>query len=81
MEVIADESMRQVVPTARNCYLVILKSAPNRNESGTNRFVWEHGRRDFRLRQEGVLSMICEVGIWMDRKIRTMMVQSKWVLI
>ena len=61
MKTITDEFMRQMLPTARNYCLVILKATPKSNEPGVDKIIWEHGRRNFGLREQGVLSIVCPV--------------------
>ena len=61
MKTITDEYMRQMLPTARNYSLVILKSTPKSKEPGVDKIIWEHGRRNFGLREEGIVSIVCPV--------------------
>lgn len=61
MQTITDDYMRQMLPLARNYCIVILKSGPKRNEPGVDKIIWEHGRRNFALRAEGVLPIVCPV--------------------
>lgn len=62
MVTIADEFMRQMLPTAKAYSLMILKAGPNRNVHGVDKVLWEHGRRNFALRADGVLSIVCPVA-------------------
>lgn len=41
--------------------LVILKASGNINNPGAEEIIWEHGRRNFSLREEGKLSIVCPV--------------------
>ncbi len=59
---ITDDYMRQMIPTATTYSLMILKAGPNRHAPGADQIIWEHGRRNFALRADGVLSMVCPVG-------------------
>ncbi|MCZ8515406.1 hypothetical protein O9H85_23950 [Paenibacillus filicis] len=61
MTQITDEFMMQMMATTKGYSVVILKSGPNRNMDGVERIIWEHGRRNFVLREEGVLSIVCPV--------------------
>jgi hypothetical protein len=61
MQTITDDYMRQMLPLARNYCLVILKAGPKRKEPGVEKIIWEHGRRNFALRADGVLSIVCPV--------------------
>jgi hypothetical protein len=40
---------------------MILRQGPNWNQPGTDKIVWEHGRRNFQLRADGMLSIVCPV--------------------
>lgn len=35
---------------------------PKRNEPGVEKIIWEHGRRNFALRADGVLPIVCPVN-------------------
>ncbi len=59
---ITDESMRQRISAARNYCIVILKAGPKKNEEGAEKIIWEHGRRNFALRADGVLSIVCPIS-------------------
>ena len=62
MTEITDEFMRQMISRTRNYWLVILKHGPNRNKAGVEKIIWEHGRRNFALRAEGLLAIVCPVS-------------------
>ena len=62
MTEITDEFMRQMISRTRNYCVVILKAGPNRNKPGVEKIIWEHGRRNFALRAEGLLSIVCPVS-------------------
>jgi len=62
MTTITDEFMRQMRSTTRNYCIVILKAGPNKNMDGAEKIIWEHGRRNFELRANGVLSIVCPVS-------------------
>jgi hypothetical protein len=59
MTTITDDYMRQMLSLSRSYCLVILKAGPRRNEPGVEPIVWEHGRRNFALRADGLLSIVC----------------------
>jgi hypothetical protein len=61
MTSISDEYMRTMIPLAREYCVVILKAGPKRNDPGIEAITWEHARRNFSLRQEGILSIICRI--------------------
>jgi hypothetical protein len=58
---ITDEQMRAMLPGARAYSLVLLRPTEKRAEPGANEIVWEHGRRNFALREHGLLSVVCPV--------------------
>ena len=62
MTEITDEFMRQMISRTRNYCVVILKAGPDRNKPGVEKIIWEHGRRNFVLRAEGLLSIVCPVA-------------------
>ena len=59
---ITDEFMRQMLATTKKYCVVILKAGPKRNEVGVEKIIWEHVRRNFALRAEGVLSIVCPIS-------------------
>ncbi len=61
MQVITDEYMRRSMLAAKNYCIVILKAGPKRNQEGVESIIWEHGRRNFALRAEGILPIVCPV--------------------
>ena len=61
MKTIADEEMRQMMTTTKPYCVVILKTGPKWDEPGKEPIMWEHGRRNFALRAEGLLSIVCPV--------------------
>ncbi len=62
MATITDEFMRKMISQTKTYTIVILKAGPNRNLPGVEKIVWEHGRRNFSLREDGVLSIICPIS-------------------
>lgn len=58
---ITDEEMRDRISKAKNYTLLILKKAEKYGEPGADKLIWEHGRRNFQLRAEGVLAIVCPV--------------------
>ena len=61
MDEITDEYMMSMLPTTKAYTLVLLKAGPNRTMDGADKIVWEHGRRNFGLRADGVLDVVCPV--------------------
>ncbi len=62
MTTITDEYMREMLPTAKDYSIVILHATPKRSEPGADLIAWEHGRRNFALRADGLLSIVCPVN-------------------
>ncbi len=62
MTTITDEFMRQMLTKTRNYTVVILKAGPKKKEPGADKIIWEHGRRNFALRADGVLPIVCPVN-------------------
>ncbi len=62
MQTITDEYMRQMHATTGSYCVMILKSGPKRFEPGADKIIWEHGRRNYALRAEGILSIVCPIA-------------------
>jgi hypothetical protein len=62
MATITDEFMRQMLTKTGNYSIVILKAGPHKNDEGAEKIIWEHGRRNFELRADGVLPIVCPVS-------------------
>jgi hypothetical protein len=61
MTKITDEQMRAQMATTRSYSVVILRPGPKCNTDGVDAIIWEHGRRNFALRADGLLSIVCPV--------------------
>jgi hypothetical protein len=61
MTEISDSAMREMLAKTRDYSLVILKAGPRRQEPGVEKIIWEHVRRNFALRAEGLLRIVCPV--------------------
>jgi len=62
MTTISDEFMRQMLAVSKVYSIVILKAGPNKHMEGAEKIIWEHGRRNFVLREEGVLPIVCPIA-------------------
>ncbi len=62
MTIITDEFMRQMLSKTKNYSIVILRATQKRNGTGIEKIIWEHGRRNFMLREEGLLSIVCPIS-------------------
>ncbi|HEX5653308.1 MAG TPA: hypothetical protein VFX58_09550 [Chitinophagaceae bacterium] len=61
MTTITDEYMYEMLPRSREYSIVLLKPGPKTDQPDLQQIIWEHGRRNFALRAEGVLSIVCPV--------------------
>jgi hypothetical protein len=62
MATITDDQMRALMPTTKIYSVMILKAGPNRHVADVGSIIWEHGRRNFSMRADGLLSIVCPVG-------------------
>ena len=60
MAEITDDYMREMLTRSKAYSLVILKMGPNAS-ADRDKIVWEHGRRNFSLRADGHLAIVCPV--------------------
>jgi hypothetical protein len=59
---ITDEYMREMLAKSRDYVVVIvILYASGKRPPGADEIVWEHGRRNFQLRAEGRLAIVCPV--------------------
>lgn len=63
MTTITDEYMYEMLPKTRQYCIVLLKPGPKAGQPGVEKIIWEHGRRNFSLRADGVLSIVCPVTV------------------
>lgn len=61
MITITDDYMREMLAKTRDYTLVFLKDGPNRGAEDEASFIWEHGRRNFALRADGILAIVCPI--------------------
>ena len=61
MTTITDEYMQEMLPKAKPYVLVLLKPGPKSDITDIEKIIWEHGRRNFALRADGLLSIVCPV--------------------
>jgi len=62
MREITDELMKQMISKTKSYSAVILKATEKIKEPGTEKILWEHGRRNFQLREEGILPIVCPIN-------------------
>jgi hypothetical protein len=58
---ITDEYMNEMLPQARRYTLMLLKATPALQRPEVDPVIWEHGRRNFSLRADGHLAIVCPV--------------------
>ena len=58
---VPDDVMQAELTTTRTYTLVILSQGPAYHDEGARQIVWEHGRRNFGLRADGVLNVVCPI--------------------
>lgn len=61
MAMITDEFMRAMLANTRPYTIALLKKTPKLNAPEGPATIWEHGRRNFSLRAEGILAIVCPV--------------------
>ena len=59
---VSDDEMRAGMATTKNYTAVILYAGPKHGTPEAGAIVWEHGRRNFGLRADGQLSIVCPVA-------------------
>jgi hypothetical protein len=65
---ISDDTLKAALPTTEPYTVVVLKAGPNFSRPGPNRdpavakIIWEHGKRNFALRQAGLMRVVCPVA-------------------
>jgi hypothetical protein len=62
MATITDEHMMEMRKKTKNYCAIILKEGPNIGMPGVEKIIWEHGRRNFSLRADGLLSIVCPIA-------------------
>lgn len=63
MTTITDDYMYSMFPKTREYTIVLLKPGPKADQQDVKKIIWEHGRRNFALRADGLLSIVCPVTI------------------
>jgi len=61
MTAITDQFMREMMTRTKAYSAVILTKTAKRDAPDAGAVVWEHGRRNFALRAEGKLAIVCPV--------------------
>jgi hypothetical protein len=61
MKTFTDDEMNTLLPAAKAYSVVILKQGPKFTDETAPATIWEHGRRNFGLRHDGVLAVVLPV--------------------
>jgi hypothetical protein len=61
MMTIPDEFMQQIRAASKTYWRMILRQGLQWEQLDRDKIIWEHGRRNFQLRADGVLSIVCPV--------------------
>lgn len=61
MKTFTDEEMGRLLATTREYSVVILKRGPRFGDESSPGLIWEHGRRNFALRDDGALAVVLPV--------------------
>lgn len=62
MTTVTDDDMRQRIAKTKNYCIIILKAGPNKNQPGAEKIIWEHGRRNFVLRSDGLMPIVLPIA-------------------
>ena len=62
MTIITDEFVRQMQEKTKEYCVCILRITPKRAQTGAHRFIAEHNRRNFALRSQGSLAILCQIA-------------------
>ena len=62
MATITNEYMMEMLTKVKAYTIVILKAGPNIHTPERQQIIWEHARRNFELRQDGLLHIVCPVS-------------------
>jgi len=54
--------MKDHLKLAKSYSLVILRKTEKRKEPEADKIVWEHGRRNFQLIEQGLASIVCPIN-------------------
>jgi hypothetical protein len=61
MKTFTDDEMNALLPAAKAYSVAILKQGPKFTDETAPATIWEHGRRNFGLRDDGVLAVVLPV--------------------
>lgn len=58
----SDADMRERLAQSREYTVVLLEAGPQYGTEEAGAIIWEHGRRNFELRADGVLNIVCPIA-------------------
>ena len=61
MTEITDEYMQEMRQKTKPYTVMILHKTPKINEPNADKIVWEHGRRNYQLRRDGIIRIACPI--------------------
>ncbi len=61
MATITDELMHQMLAKSKEYTIAFLREGPNANIPNVQQTIWEHARRNFQLRSDGLLSIVSPI--------------------
>ena len=62
LALITDDYMKERLSQAKPYTVAILKKGPDYHNPDASQIIWEHGRRNFLLQEEGLLPIVCPVN-------------------
>ena len=62
MAEITNEYMMDMLTKGKNYTIVILKQTDKFHEKGYDKTKYEHGKRNFQLREDGIISIVCRIN-------------------
>ncbi len=62
MTTVTDDEMRARIAKTKDYSVIILKAGPNKNQPGADKIIWEHGRRNFTLRSDGLMPIVLPIA-------------------
>ena len=62
MNAITDDYMREMLSKTKTYSVLILRATAKASQPEARPIIWEHGRRNFQLRADGLLSIVCPIS-------------------
>lgn len=60
--IITDEYMLKMRATVKNYALIILHKTDKFKRPEVDKIIWEHGKRNYQLRADGIMSIVCPIS-------------------